>query len=408
MSLNDNELPPLEAQIAAYTDSWKNVLRWKTTGSAEVTTPHFKHVNVTSLLPFSGASKESSRAENPLAAPIAQTSIDWLASRNLSERTPSNIHMILYPLEKGGQLFPSTSKNAQGFHHIRGGYPSAFVGMRHVEENQWSMQPLTVGHEIGENMISQMAKNQDGAVGFYGLTLADHPLKEGFCDVLGLDYFKFFIQQSQGKDIHHTYDQAVARAFHEFDTRRLLGTLPYNQATPDEQQFLRYPVAGSIASRIAQTYGLEKLILYFESEAAAKRAQDTEFLANPSFLIERPHIISQRKELRDLLQTLGYEPEQFADLGTSSRPLDDRPEGAIAAKIADQFSEWEQAEEDAQRSYEMNDTTHEQQRQEQHPNFMQMVQESITESAAREAFGTEFSSETFLNEWRTELLQRVN
>jgi hypothetical protein len=411
--VGNSESLPVEQRIAAYTDVWKSVLRRKTTGSAETTGTTAKRVDVTSLFPASSEpTTDTARIENPQAEPIAKTTIDWLAARNLTGRTPSNLHIILYPFRIDDELFPSepNSHRAVGFHERRGGYPVAFVGMRHIERDEYTMQPLTVGHELGEIITTQMLRTTTGEIGPNSMRYT-HPLKEGFCEVLGLDYYRHFLQQQQGQDFQRSYDDIVAKQARNFDLQKLLSDFPYEEATSEEQLFLNYAIAASISSRLAQMYGLEKLVSYFEREASIVRDKDAQHLArHDDFFIrtERPHILSKRKELGNLLQLLGYTPEQFANFSSSSPPLDHRPEGAIAAKIVDQFSVWELIEEDRYKAVPLSDEgLHETLPKSKGPSFLDTVRAGITESVAKEVFGDNFTIDTFLTRWKNDFIQKM-
>jgi hypothetical protein len=87
----------------------------------------------------------------------------------------------------------------------------------------YRLQPFVVGHELGEIIVSQMHRQEHGQIGIHSNN--DHPLKEGFCEILGLDYYKHIVE-AQGKEFNLTYDQIYEGSFREHDLASLLSEIP--------------------------------------------------------------------------------------------------------------------------------------------------------------------------------------
>ncbi len=117
-----------------------------------------------------------------------------MGSDPIQAYTPSHAHVFVYQKARDSQLFPNNGKNA-GFHLRRGGYPVMFIPLREEAPGYFKLQPFVIGHELGEVSISHMLRGEDGCMGLY--SHMDHPLKEGFCELIGLQYYTFFARQQK-------------------------------------------------------------------------------------------------------------------------------------------------------------------------------------------------------------------
>ena len=317
MSINEPQ-PSIEQRAVAYTEAWRDVLGWKRTFTAEAAEPTLKKVNTLSLLtppPEMIAEMQADpkkHLEFEMLPFVTQAVAQYASSGDLAQYTPTNIQVVLYPQHRDDELFPEHGERA-GFHLRRGGYPVMLVPMRQKQDGSYGLQPYIIGHELGEVVISQMLRHLTGSMGPLA-NLEDHPLKEGFCDACGLDFYKFLAER-QGSQFAFAYDQIWNEAYKKHDLRKLLGDLPYEQATPDEQTFMRYRLSGSIVSKLIETYGFEKVLQYFADEADSIARKDEEFqlafkeltkstggFIKMSLRTERTATPPNKKELNDLIK----------------------------------------------------------------------------------------------------------
>jgi len=416
--------PSIEQRSIAYSEAWKNVLGYKQTFSADVAQPVLKRVNTLSLLtpPQEMIAEMQADPKKQLQLEhlpfVTQMVAQYASNSDLAQYTPTDIQIILYPQHRDDDLFPEHGKRA-GFHLRRGGYPVMLIPMRQKDDGSYGLQTYIIGHELGEITVSHMLKNLTGTIGAMA-NLEEHPLKEGFCDACGLDFYRF-LAEKQGNQFSLTYDQAFEEAYKRQDLKKLLGKLPYDQATEDEQTFMRYHLSGSIVSKLIETYGFDKVIKYFAGEADIISNKDKEFrlglekltkktrgLIKMSFSAEKTTTPPDKKELRNLLEQLGYKPEQFSSLDSSTKAVDDRAEGAVAALMVDQFDVWfnKDNQYDVLQEQPVKIESEVQHKEEgpKKPNFIQKVTNGINRESAVKAFGNEFSVETFIENWRKDFL----
>mgnify|MGYP001605027334 CR=1 FL=1 len=106
-----------------------------------------------------------------------------------------------------------------------------------------------------------------------------------------------------------------------------------------------------------------------------------------------------RNDLKDLLALLGYSVEQFQAINIDSKPIDERPEGALASLIADQFGSWFPSNQGAQEIKMMDQAVGDRVKVEG-PSFLQTVRKMIDGTLGREAFGELFDFDEFIDVWR--------
>ena len=418
--------PSREERSIAYSDAWKDVLSWRQTFSAEVDQPILKRVKTLSLLTPSQQMiaemqpDSKKHLELEMLPFVTQAIAQYVSSSALASYVPTDIQIILYPQHRDGELFPEHGKRA-GFHLRRGGYPVMLIPMRQKEDGSYGLQPLIIGHELGEIAVSHMLRNLTGAIGTMA-NLEDHPLKEGFCEACGLDFYRF-LAEKQGKQFNLTYDYICQEAYKKHDLRRLLGKIPCDQAAEDEQTFMRYLLSGSIVSKLIETYGFEKVLKYFADEADSIRKKDEKFrlafeklteatggLIKVTLRTEKTATPPNKKELNDLLKQLGYKPEQFLSLDSSTQAVDNKPEGAVAALIVDQFYDWFNRDEpgvtlpERLKTEDVHKPTGKDQLE--RPSFIQRVLNGINRESAAKIFGEDFSAETFIQKWKDDFLSR--
>lgn len=405
----------IEKVAAAYVAKWEELLRWKTTDSAIIEDGSIqKRTNIVCLL-FPSPEQMKLIEESPekhlasdLGPFLAKSSADYLANDYLAEYVPPNTHVILYPKDEDDNLFPEHDKRA-GFHLRQGGYPVALIPLRSGEDGNYRLQPFIVGHELGEVIVSQMHRQEHGDIGIH--SNFDHPLKEGFCEILGLDYYKHIVE-AQGKSFDLTYDQIYEPGYREHNLEYLLGEIPLDELSAEDRQFLNYQIAGSIVSDLQAKYGIENVVTYFALEANKAVVKDKELKARMAEIAKINHDIIKidlrasptrkapdRNDLRDLLACLGYSVEQFQSISIDSKPIDERPEGALASLIADQFGTWFSPNRGEQMSKIPDQAVGDRVKTEG-PSFLQTVRKRIDGTLGREAFGEEFDFDEFIDAWR--------
>lgn len=415
ISTNDNE-----ALAATYVAKWGELLKWKTIDSASIEGDTQKKTNIVCLLfpspeqmKLIQQSPEKSIASD-IGGFLAKSSADYLAKDYLAAYVPTNTHVILYPKDEDDTLFPGHSKRA-GFHLRRGGYPVALVPLRSGEDGNYRLQPFIVGHELGEVIVSQMHRQDHGEIGIH--SNFDHPLKEGFCEILGLDYYKHIVE-AQGKSFDPTYDQVYEPGYREHNLDYLLGEIPFEELPESDRQFLDYQVAGSIVSDLQAKYGIRAVVNYFALEANKAAIRDRELKERMAELAQRSSGVIKidlrsstttqapdRNDLKSLLTPLGYSVEQFQAINIDSKPIDERPEGAIASIIADQFATWFPPNEGAQQVKQFDQLVGDRVRTEG-PSFLQIIKRRVDDTLGREAFGEDFDFDEFIDQWKDNFLSQ--
>jgi hypothetical protein len=410
----------IEGLASNYVAKWEELLKWKTIDSAPIEGDAQKKVNIVCLLfPSPEQMKLISQSpEKSLASDmggfLAKSSAEYLAKDYLAEYVPPNVHVILYPKDEDDSLFPEHSQRA-GFHLRHGGYPVALIPLRSGEDGNYRLQPFVVGHELGEIIVSQMHRQEHGQIGIHSDN--DHPLKEGFCEILGLDYYKHIVE-AQGKEFNLTYDQIYEGSFREHDLASLLSEIPYNELPENDRKFLEYTVSGSMVSALQAKYGIENVVKFFALEANKSVIRDrelkehmAEIARNSSGIITINLSASpnrsapNRKDVGGLLKQLGYGVEQFQKISIDSPPIDDKPEGAIATLVADQFASWFPESPTAQRISVMDEVVGDRVRT-QSPSFLNTLINRIDGTLGREAFGEEFDFEVFIDQWKDDFISK--
>lgn len=428
MAIQNEPLSSVEQRAVAYSEAWKQVLDWKRLFTSETSQPIPKRVNILSILtpPPEMMAKMQANPQRHLEFDttlsfLTQTTANYLSQGDISQFTPPVIQIILYPQHKDDDLFPEHGERA-GFHLRRGGYPILLVPMRQNQDGSYALQPFVVGHELGEVAVSHMLRHLTGQIGPLA-SLESHPLKEGFCDMIGLDYYRFLTNQQGGKFLFD-YDEVMSKDYRRRDIKKLLSDFSFDDASKEEKIFMRYRLAGSIVSRLVKEYGLQKVLKYFAAEAnnVAKRDKKVnQFLERLKGLTggsiemtlraEKIATPPEKPELREILSLLGYEPSQFGSLDSSTKPVDDKPEGAIAALIVDQFDSWFNKEshgyEASNKSEEVaSDMAHDSKTMKS-LSFIQRVKLGMNKEIAKTIFGSDFSVEEFIEDWKENFLQKV-
>lgn len=409
-----------EQKANAYLSAWKKVFGWKKLSTAEISQPVQKKVKVLSLLEKNDLTQEDFY-ELEILQSIAEITAKFLGETIVAKFTPDIVHIILYPKHLDSDLFPNHGERA-GFHLRRGGYPVMLIPMSQENDGDYMLQPFIIGHELGEIADATLLRDPAGKIGPLAHS-ARHPLKEGFCDMAGLVFCEFF-SRSQGKVFPYTYDQVMMENYKRQDCKKLLGDLPFADASTEERSFMKYRLAGSIVSRLVEKYSWPKVLEYFAKEAHAKIKIDGEIkhsldslsvisdgLFKVNFKSERTTVPSDDPKLHDLLALIGYDPHDFGLLDSSTKPFDDKPEGAVAALIVDQYSSlFVEKPADLISHDESITQSVEQQRSSTliiKPSFTDTVKLGINEQIAKNVFGQDFLVETFIGNWRQEFLQKL-
>ena len=256
-------------------------------------------------------------------------------------------------------MFPNHNKERVGFHLRRGGYPVALLYMREVEEGDYRLQPFTIGHEVGEVIFSQMLRGESGGIGQSTL-MRDHILREGFCNAIGLDYYNRFAGYQEQMIPFTEFDELYLEELKSCNLGHLSNEVPYEDFSFEEKRFVDYVLGGSFVWHLVKKYSLARVAEYFVREGKRLAKENEEFekimreleeklggILKMSFRAEKLATPVERKELNELLTILGYQQLQFPRLDSSCKPVDEKPEGAIAAYIIDTFHEWFGTEEGA-------------------------------------------------------------
>jgi len=414
-----------EARVSLYSEAWQKALKWKTRLDATVDSPLPKNIHVLSLLtpPQQVIDEVESDPKRHIEVDetmkfVFDTVADYASSGPFAHHIPPDIHIILFPQAKDNDLFPEHNERA-GFHLRRGGYLVMLIPMRQKTDGSYGLQPFVIGHELGEIAVSHMLRSLTGTMGQMA-NKESHPLKEGFCDNCGLDFYRF-LAEKQGGSFTDSYDEIQRDEYTKHNLPHLLGELPFEQVSEKDQQFLQYLIGGSIVSKLIRKYGFEKVSEYFADEAIASAREDADFQAileklntssggiTFSFRTERSASPPQNKQLNELLNLLGYKADQFISLDSSTKPVDNKPEGAIAALIVDQFSDWFKPKDE--RVYgppeqaDRLDHVEESGVQIKKPSFIQSVISGIDPTIANKHFGADFSPEIFIAQWRDDFLK---
>jgi hypothetical protein len=376
----------IEQTIASYTENWKRALEHREPSVNEVPTPVPKRIHTLIVLP--PLTPEKSKEEPPLDP---QQFAGFLSTSDLARHTPEGIQVIMYSAD----LNPAFTTQA-AFHQGYGGYSSVFIPVFKNTEGGAYEQPniLAVGSEFGEVAITHMLRNSGSDVNSE-VTIHNHPLKEGFCDVYGGLDFVNYVANRQGGTV--VYDQMFAPNYERHDTEHLLSDIPFDHLSIEERVFMHYRFGGSIVNYLNNRYGRSKVLGYFAQEAIVLPQLDQESqqrYAQEAIVQGRKRVIESppdRPELNDLLSQLGYTPEQFKSLSWFSESIDKNPEGALAAFFVTEFD----------------DALRDEQTSERIPSsltYLQRVEAGINESVARSIFGRRFRTEALLSDWRHDFL----
>lgn len=402
-----------EGLASNYVAKWAELLEHKKINTSEIGATG-KNINIVRILtPL--AEEGPKTTEGPdVGNFLANLSGEYLSKDYLAAYVPPNVHVIFYPMPEDENLFPNHDERV-GFHLRRGGYPVALVPLRVVDPQNYRVEPKIVGHELGEVIISQMHKQEDGVIGRH--IDCDHPLREGFCEMISWDYLRHFAK-AQNVEFNHKYNLIYERVYRENNLEQLLDDAPYLDLSDNEKQFLDYTISGAIVMELEEKFGTESVIKYFALEAKKAVARNQEFKAKMDELSQRTNGLLKvdmtidpirkapdRKDLREILNKLGYSVEQFQAISVDNLPIDDRPEGAIAILIADQFAHWFPEQRNDRTSQVM---------QEQFvgrekpvtPTYIQRVKGMIDSTLGREAFGEEFDFEEFIDHWKGDFISK--
>lgn len=323
---------------------------------------------------------------------ITEAISEYLGQGYLSKIAPKQVHAILYELEEDDILFPKDKERSYlGFHHRTAGYPAIFWPLRRREDGQFAIQPLVLGHEIGEVLITEMERSTGG--GIVGTKASNHFLKEGFCELIGLDFYGYFGKKNFPDLEMGTYDEMVfSGSFEQVSTVLSTG---YSRLSSDDKAFAEYKMGGSFISYLSEKYGIGKIIEYFLSEASSEAVDDR--IARTRFKSDRqPISVPPDKQMDEFLISLGYTRLDFEGAHASSKPFDLRPEGSIAAMvytISHKMFEPRRL------------TVSSKLRIESEPTFLDRLIASIDTPQARKVFGPEFSAHTIANQWKEHILR---
>jgi len=423
-----------EQRAIAYTEAWRNTLRWRSQYRGEAKTPDgIQRVAVLSLLTppqqiiteyeQARAAGQEGHIESPTARFIAQTTPQYLGDRGLARHTPDDLQVILYPEDRHEELFPEHGVTA-GFGYRRGGYSAIFMPLPLRENGEYGFQPLYLGRELGDIMYSHMLRRRTGHIGATA-AMEDHLLQEGWSEVVGVDYYNYLMEQ-QGQQSHRHFDSIWGQFYEQADLHAMLGDVPFATASHRQQDFMRHMLAGSLVSRLVEQYGIEKVAEFFAKEADATARKGEEFAQtlkatngagaelgiSVSFATERTaNPPKNRPELVGILKELGYDtPEYFVDISSGSTLVDNRPEGAIASAIIDQFDAWfnRPAVMDGPAHEPLEQAARRQAAQGEGPTFVGLVQSSLDTYRAKQIFGADFSATTFVDTWKQDMIQRYS
>jgi hypothetical protein len=360
-------------------------------------------------LDYSDADDEAIRSPDDMEFPevirLAETLASFCEEAILVQYVPENIQWILFPKSRDDELFPEHS-NRVGFHLRRGGYPTALLPLRESNDGMdYMISPYVLGHELGEIIYTNMLREEDGSMGFLSLSNMD-PLREGFCEVIGIRFYNFVTDDGVDYDYHYR------ESYKERDIIQLFEA-DYNELSFEDQQYLEYIGGGTMVNFLVERYGLKSVLKYFYKCAEALRKEDEELAAalddgpilggtvSIGVASESKAQVVDNEHLKALLTRLGYEPDDFPAVAASTRPPDARPEGVIAIILVEQFYEWFGDGESKPNDVNVQDAPVSQDTDKR--SFIEILSDRFQHDIAREVFGEEFDFNEVFEDWKNKI-----
>lgn len=374
-------------------------------------------VQLLGLLPVERVSKvaETIDVEEPSIFDVLGPNIqDFIGIEGLEGITPKSIHAIAYAKADEDLLFPNPDGTRAGFHSRFGGYPVMFFPVKVSTEKKRSatFQPMTVGHELMEIIVTNLMRHDDSRIGI-GTLSVEGVLKEGLCNIVGLDFYNYMATKMMGKEVSYTFDEA----YHESLTTDRIGSVcsvPFAELGRSESAFCEYVLSASFLSHMLKTFSLSQILDLVKRKTDLGKEKDDEIAQSMRELQEKLYgsgigislnsgneivkPIPNNPQMWALLEKLGYTAEMFPANGISDStpPVDGRVEGALAMAIVDRYIDLLPAEQYA--TIKMEGDVNARKRP-AGPTFVQLMKTYFSDETSKEVLGEDFDIDGYMEDW---------